>query len=52
MKIAEALLLRADMQKKLASLRERIGRNAVVQDGGIDDIQLWEWTESITRCAL
>lgn len=33
MKIAEALLLRADVQKKLASLRERIGRNAVVQDG-------------------
>jgi len=33
MKLAEALLLRADMQKKLASLRERIGQNAVVQDG-------------------
>ena len=33
MKIAEALLLRADMQKKLSSLRERIGKNAVVQDG-------------------
>ena len=33
MKIAEALLLRADMQKKIASLRERIGKNAVVQDG-------------------
>ncbi|MCA9669228.1 MAG: DIP1984 family protein [Myxococcales bacterium] len=33
MKIAEALLLRADVQKKLASLRDRIGRNAVVQDG-------------------
>lgn len=33
MKIAEALLLRADLQKKLASLRERIGKNAVVQDG-------------------
>jgi len=33
MKIAEALLLRADLQKKLASLRERIGQNAVVQQG-------------------
>jgi hypothetical protein len=32
-KIAEALLLRADMQKKLASLRERIAQNAVVQEG-------------------
>ncbi|MEZ6120525.1 MAG: DIP1984 family protein [Pirellulaceae bacterium] len=33
MKIAEALLVRADMQKKLASLRERIGNNAMVQHG-------------------
>lgn len=33
MKIAEALLLRADLQKKLASLRERVGKNAVVQQG-------------------
>lgn len=33
MKIAEALMLRADMQKKLASLRERVAKNAVVQQG-------------------
>jgi hypothetical protein len=33
MKLAEALLLRADLLKKLSSLRERIGRNAVVQEG-------------------
>jgi len=33
MKTAEALLLRADVQKKLKSLRERIGKNAVVQEG-------------------
>src|SRR5262245_14238523 len=33
MKLAEALMLRADMQKKLASLRERITFNAVVQEG-------------------
>ena len=32
MKLAEALLLRADMKKKLASLRERIASNAVVQE--------------------
>jgi len=32
MKLAEALLLRADIQKKLASLRERIVANAVVQE--------------------
>ncbi len=33
MKLAETLLLRSDMKKKLASLRERIVSNAVVQDG-------------------
>jgi hypothetical protein len=32
MKLAEALLLRSDMKKKLASLRERIGANAIVQE--------------------
>src|SRR5438045_4613922 len=32
MKLAEALLLRADLQKKIASLRERIVANAVVQE--------------------
>lgn len=33
MKLAEALMLRSDIQTKLASLRERVGANAVVQDG-------------------
>jgi len=33
MKLAEALLLRSDMKKKLASLRERVANNAVVQEG-------------------
>lgn len=33
MKLAEALLVRADQKKKLASLRERIGKNARVQEG-------------------
>jgi hypothetical protein len=33
MKLAEALLLRADVQKKLASLRERVAKNAVAQEG-------------------
>ena len=33
MKLAEGLMLRSDIQKKLASLRERISRNAVVQEG-------------------
>jgi hypothetical protein len=33
LKLAEALLLRGDMQKKIASLRERVVANAVVQEG-------------------
>ena len=33
MKLAEALLEPSDLQVKLASLRERVVRNAVVQDG-------------------
>jgi len=33
MKLAEALLLRADIQKKLASLQARAEKYAVVQDG-------------------
>jgi hypothetical protein len=33
MKLAEALALRSDLQKKLASLRSRVGNNAVVQEG-------------------
>lgn len=33
MKLAEALLLRADQKKKLASLRERITRNSILQEG-------------------
>ena len=33
MKIAEALILRSDMQKKLASLKQRIGNNVIVQEG-------------------
>jgi hypothetical protein len=33
MKLAQALLLRGDVQKKIASLRERISRNVLVQEG-------------------
>lgn len=33
MKLAEALILRSDLQKKVASLRSRIIRNAKVQEG-------------------
>jgi hypothetical protein len=34
-KLAEALLLRADLQKKVASLRDRCVANAVVQEGEV-----------------
>lgn len=33
MKLAEALILRADMQKKFASLKQRIAANVIVQEG-------------------
>ena len=33
MKLAEALILRADLQKRLAQLKARISRNAKVQEG-------------------
>ena len=33
MKLAEALLLRSDQQKKLVSLKQRINTNVLVQDG-------------------
>ena len=33
MKLAEALLIRADQKKKILSLRERIGQNALAQEG-------------------
>lgn len=33
MKLAEALLLRSDQQKKIASLKQRINANVLVQDG-------------------
>jgi hypothetical protein len=33
MKLAEALILRADMQKRIVQLRQRLNRNAKVQEG-------------------
>ncbi|HHP4528666.1 TPA: DIP1984 family protein, partial [Acinetobacter baumannii] len=33
MKLAEALLLRSDQQKKIISLKQRINANVLVQDG-------------------
>lgn len=37
MKLAEALLLRADLQKKLASLKSRLSENVKVQEGDNPD---------------
>lgn len=33
MRLAEALLIRADQKKKILSLRERIAQNALAQEG-------------------
>lgn len=33
MKIAEALILRADLQKKISQISDRLNKNALVQDG-------------------
>ena len=33
MKLAEALLLRSDLQTKLASLQQRINSNVLIQEG-------------------
>lgn len=33
MKLAEALVLRADLQKRIAQLRERLRQSALVQEG-------------------
>ena len=33
MKLAEALILRADLQKELMSLKNRINQNLLVQEG-------------------
>lgn len=35
MKLAEALNLRADLQKRIASLKERLAKNAKIQEGDI-----------------
>ncbi len=37
MTLAEGLLLRADLQKKLMSLRERIAQNVHRPDPGLED---------------
>ncbi|GAB3044832.1 DIP1984 family protein [Acinetobacter apis] len=35
MKLAEALLIRSDQQKKISSLKQRIGNNVLVQEGSL-----------------
>ncbi|MFZ1132181.1 MAG: hypothetical protein WAN38_15515 [Terriglobales bacterium] len=37
MKIAEALALRADLQKRLEQLKQRLVKNARIQEGGHDE---------------
>ena len=40
MKLAEALILRADIQKNIAQLRERLMLNAKVQEGDLSLIHI------------
>ena len=44
MKLAEALLIRADQKKKILSLRERIGQNALAQGENWGRIKISEIT--------
>ena len=47
MKLAEALLIRADQKKKILSLRERIAQNALAQEG---DAPREDVATRITEC--
>ena len=47
MKLAEALLIRADQKKKILSLRERIAQNALAQEG---DAPREDVAEMIAEC--
>jgi hypothetical protein len=53
MKLAEALSLRADLQKRIAQLRERLKNNSKVQEGDIpveDPNELWiELEDNLTQ---
>ena len=52
MKLAEALLLRSDMQTKLASLQQRINSNVLVQEGDTpseDPNQLIQEASAVNR---
>lgn len=52
MKLAEALLLRSDMQTKLASLQQRINNNILVQEGDTpseDPNQLIQEASAVNR---
>jgi hypothetical protein len=43
MKIAEALALRSDLQKRLEQLKQRLVRNARIQEGDAPEEDPGEW---------
>src|SRR5262245_16919244 len=49
MKLAEALMLRADAQKRVYQLRERFGRSARVQEGEQAPENIQELLDELTR---
>ena len=51
MKLAEALILRADLQKRLEQLRERLNANALVQEGETPAEDPLALLEELARCS-
>lgn len=50
MKLAEALIMRSDLQKRLEQLRERLTANALVQEGETPAENPKELLEELERC--
>ena len=51
MKLAEALMERADLQRRLVQIRERIKQNALYQEGEIPAESVTELLAAYRRCA-
>ncbi len=50
MKLAEALIMRADLQKRLEQLRDRLTANALVQEGEVPAENPESLLEELSRC--
>lgn len=51
MKLAEALIMRADLQKRLEQLRDRLTANALVQEGEVPAENPEVLLEELSRCS-